>query len=232
MFKNPSLLGDLLNQSTSRHLTTPNKVIIRVLGRYGLEGERETEHTGVWVGGAKVAAIGLNASRWVTSHGFSVNVNPDLRAFEAIVPCGIEGRPVTRLCDLIGAETIGSPSLLDEFEVEIATAVAEGKASGAGVKSVEEAAAEAAAAGAAEAIDAGSARLLLVQEFKAVFGVEVEIVDVDAAAAVDDDGDDDDNSGDDGDSNLERKIFSTECEPKLLERLRADSRRQLELMKR
>lgn len=182
-----------------------------MLGRYGLEGERETEHTGVWVGGAKVAAIGLNASRWVTSHGFSVNVNPDLRAFEAIVPCGIQGRPVTRLCDLVGAE-IGSPPSL--CEIEIAAVAAEGKGSGAGVTAV------AAAATAAVAVDAGSVRSLVVQEFKGVFGVEVEVVVVDVAAA--------DDSGD----YLERKIFSTECEPKLLERLRADSRRQLELTKR
>ncbi|CAN0546876.1 unnamed protein product, partial [Ectocarpus sp. 12 AP-2014] len=66
------------------YLRQLEEVVIRVLGRYGLEGGRETEHTGVWVGGAKVAAIGLNASRWVTSHGFALNVNPDLSAFEAI----------------------------------------------------------------------------------------------------------------------------------------------------
>lgn len=198
-----------------------------MLGRYGLEGERETEHTGVWVGGAKVAAIGLNASRWVTSHGFSVNVNPDLRAFDAIVPCGIQGRPVARLCDLIGAETIASPPLFDEFEIEIAAAAAEGKGSGADVSAAEEEAAAAAVAGAAEAIDAGSVRSLVVQEFKAVFGVEMEIVDVDASAAAAE-ANGDDSGGDD----LERQIFSTECEPKLRERLRADSRRQLELTKR
>lgn len=201
-----------------------------MLGRYGLEGERETEHTGVWVGGAKVAAIGLNASRWVTSHGFSINVNPDLRAFDAIVPCGIQGRPVTRLCDLIGAEIIASPPSLDEFEIEIAADVAEDKGSGAGVSAAEPEleAAAAAAVGAAEAVDASSVRSLVVQEFKAVFGVEVEIADVDASAAPAAPTNDDDSGGDD----LERKIFSTECEPKLRERLRADSRRQLELTKR
>lgn len=77
------------------------QVIIQVLAKHGLRGERESDHTGVWVGGAKVAAIGLNASRWVTMHGFSLNVDADLAAFGGIVPCGIHGRPVTRLCDLV-----------------------------------------------------------------------------------------------------------------------------------
>lgn len=171
---------------------------------YGLEGERETEHTGVWVDGAKVAAIGLNASRWVTSHGFAINVNPDLRAFEAIVPCGIQGRPVTRLCDLVGTE-IGSPPSLDYVEM---AAVAECKGSGAG----------GVPAAAAAALDAGSVRSLVMQEFEGVFGVRLEVVNVDAA-------------GVDSDDELERLVFSTECEPELLERLKADSRRQLELAK-
>lgn len=171
------------------------KVVIRVLETYGLEGERETEHTGVWVDGAKVAAIGLNASRWVTSHGFAINVNPDLRAFEAIVPCGIQGRPVTRLCDLIST-AIGSPPTPHDVET---AAVTEGKGSGA-----------------AAAADAGSVRSLVMEKFEGVFGVRLEVVDVDAAAV---------ESGEE----LERNIFSTEWDPKLLERLQADSRRQLEL---
>ena len=186
------------------HGRTATKVVIRVLGTYGLEGEREAEHTGVWVDGAKVAAIGLNASRWVTSHGFALNVNPDLRAFEAIVPCGIQGRPVTRLCDLVGAK-VGSLPSLDDVEK---AAVAEGKDSVAGAVAV--------AATAAAALDAGSVRSLVMNEFEGVFGVQLEVVDVDAAAV---------DSGDE----LEREIFSTEWDPKLLERLKADSRRQLEL---
>lgn len=82
------------------------QVLIRVLALYDLEGERETEHTGVWVGGAKIAAIGLNASRWITSHGFALNVNPEMQPFEGIVPCGVQGRPVTRLFDLVPPEEI------------------------------------------------------------------------------------------------------------------------------
>eukprot|EP00752_Nemacystus_decipiens_P006499 g5852.t1 len=177
-------------------------VVIQVLEAYGLEGERETEHTGVWVDGAKVAAIGLNASRWITSHGFAINVNPDLRAFEAIVPCGIQGRPVTRLCDLVGT-AIGSPPPPGDVETAV---VAEGKGSGAG----------AVAAAAADALDAGPVRSLVMKEFEDVFGVRLEVVDVDAA-------------GVDSVDELERRIFSTEWDPKLLGRLKADSQRQLEL---
>jgi lipoate-protein ligase B len=72
---------------------------IDCLGTYGLSGERDPAGTGVWVGGKKIAALGLTASRWITMHGLSLNADPDLGAegsgFGGIVPCGIEGRGVT-----------------------------------------------------------------------------------------------------------------------------------------
>ena len=73
------------------------EVVIRVLASYDLEGVRSDAGTGVWVGDNKIAAIGLSASKWVSMHGFSINVDPDLGAFRQIVPCGIEGRGVTSL---------------------------------------------------------------------------------------------------------------------------------------
>ena len=76
------------------------EVVIRVLGTYGLEGGREEEYTGVWVGDAKVAAIGLSASKWVTMHGFALNVSPDLAAFDRIVPCGIDRSTGLRVSSL------------------------------------------------------------------------------------------------------------------------------------
>ena len=71
------------------------QVIINVLAEYDLIGERDEAGTGVWVDNKKIAAIGLSASKWVTMHGFSFNVAPDMVHFDSIVACGIEGRGVT-----------------------------------------------------------------------------------------------------------------------------------------
>ncbi|MEB3161810.1 MAG: lipoyl(octanoyl) transferase LipB [Prochlorothrix sp.] len=76
-------------------------VLIRVLARYGLGGERIPGLTGVWVEGCKVAAIGIKVSRWITMHGFALNVCPDLAGFQEIVPCGIGDRPVGSLAQFI-----------------------------------------------------------------------------------------------------------------------------------
>jgi len=72
-------------------------VLIRTLGEYGLSAEREPGLTGVWVQGVKVGAIGIKAKRWLTMHGFSLNVCPDLSGFSQIVPCGISDRAVGSL---------------------------------------------------------------------------------------------------------------------------------------
>lgn len=72
-------------------------VLIEVLAGYGLQGDRIPGLTGVWVEGHKVAAIGVSASRWITMHGFALNVCPDLSGFSRIVPCGIADRPVGSL---------------------------------------------------------------------------------------------------------------------------------------
>lgn len=76
-------------------------VVIRGLETWGLKGERIEGLTGVWVEGRKVAAIGIKVSRWITMHGFALNVCPDLTGFERIVPCGIEDRPVGSLAQFI-----------------------------------------------------------------------------------------------------------------------------------
>ena len=67
----------------------------------GLPGERIQGLTGVWVGGRKVAALGVRASRWVTYHGLALNVAPDLSPFSHIVPCGISDRPVASVQGLL-----------------------------------------------------------------------------------------------------------------------------------
>ncbi|MEM9807319.1 MAG: lipoyl(octanoyl) transferase LipB [Cyanobacteria bacterium P01_D01_bin.56] len=76
-------------------------VIVNVLAHYGAVGERIDGMTGVWVDGYKVAAIGIKVSRWITMHGFAVNVCPNLSGFERITPCGIADRPVGTLAQFL-----------------------------------------------------------------------------------------------------------------------------------
>jgi lipoate-protein ligase B len=78
-----------------RYLRDLEEAIIMTLGEYGIVGERDPRYTGVWVGGKKLAAIGVKVSRWITMHGVAINVNSDLSYFDRIVPCGISGRGVT-----------------------------------------------------------------------------------------------------------------------------------------
>jgi lipoyl(octanoyl) transferase len=82
------------------------EVLIRTVGAFGVNGTRVPGLSGVWVGPEgreeKVAAIGVRISRWVTSHGFALNVSTNLQHFELIVPCGISDRTVTSLDRLLG----------------------------------------------------------------------------------------------------------------------------------
>lgn len=71
-------------------------VIIQTIGQFGLQGGRVEGATGVWVDGAKICAIGVHISRWVTSHGFALNVETDLQYFQYIIPCGLT-LPVTSM---------------------------------------------------------------------------------------------------------------------------------------
>jgi lipoyl(octanoyl) transferase len=75
------------------------QVIIDTLADYGIPSGRIPKLTGVWVGERKIAAIGVHLSRWVTSHGFALNVNTDLSYFQYIVPCGLT-KPVTSMAEL------------------------------------------------------------------------------------------------------------------------------------
>ena len=83
------------------YLRQLEEVIIQTLEIYGLAGSRLPGLTGVWLEGRKVAAIGIKVKRWITMHGFALNVCPDLSGFDRIVPCGIADRPVGSLAEFI-----------------------------------------------------------------------------------------------------------------------------------
>ena len=85
-----------------RYVRDLEEVLIRTAADYGVDARRIAGLTGVWVGDAKLAAIGVRISRWVTSHGFALNVSTDLEYFTMIVPCGIAERGVTSLARLLG----------------------------------------------------------------------------------------------------------------------------------
>lgn len=81
------------------YLRQLEEVLIKTLAAFGIKGERLDGMTGVWVDDRKVAAIGIKASRWITMHGFALNVCPDLSGFQEIVPCGITDKAVGSLVE-------------------------------------------------------------------------------------------------------------------------------------
>lgn len=104
---------DLENYFTDIHkyLRLLEETIIRTLADYGLKGQRSKGETGVWfdVGtpfARKICAFGVRASRWVTMHGFALNVNADLDYFDHMIPCGIKGKSVTSLNVELGKKNI------------------------------------------------------------------------------------------------------------------------------
>ncbi|OIV42109.1 lipoyl(octanoyl) transferase LipB [Flavobacterium johnsoniae] len=110
---------DLENFFTDIHkyLRLLEESVILTLAEYGLESGRSEGETGVWLGvgtpfARKICAMGVRASRWVTMHGFALNVNVDLGYFDNIIPCGIRGKGVTSLNVELGVEKV------DEDEVK------------------------------------------------------------------------------------------------------------------
>jgi lipoyl(octanoyl) transferase len=99
----PILDLDKFKTDLGWYLRSLEQVIIDVIAEYGLKGERSSGETGVWLEpedpfmARKICAMGIKCSRWITMHGFALNVNTDLSHFEFIVPCGIQGKTVTSL---------------------------------------------------------------------------------------------------------------------------------------
>jgi len=89
-------------RSVHRYLRDLEEVIILALSGFGIVGHRDAQYTGVWVGTEKIAAIGVAIRRWVTTHGFALNVAPNMDHFKLIQPCGIRGRGVTSIERILG----------------------------------------------------------------------------------------------------------------------------------
>lgn len=128
----PILHLELRGKDVHRHARGIEETIIRSLQDFGVVGWRDPAYPGVWVGegeaAAKVAAIGVRVSKWVTSHGFALNVSTDLRCFTHIIPCGIQRRGVTSLETLLDrsvtrreAEDALLRCFAEVFEVELST---------------------------------------------------------------------------------------------------------------
>ncbi len=104
-----------------RYLRDLEEVVVRTLGRFGVRAAREEGLTGVWTPAGKVAAIGVRVSSgWITSHGFALNVDPDLSHFDTIVPCGIGDRAVTSLRQILGEDVPSVAEVGDVVSGELA----------------------------------------------------------------------------------------------------------------
>ena len=95
---------DLTNyqKSVSWYMRKLEQVTIDLLSEYDIKATRCKGLTGVWVGDEKIAAQGVKISRWVTMHGFSINVNTNLDFYDSIIPCGIFDRGVTSISEILG----------------------------------------------------------------------------------------------------------------------------------
>ena len=104
----PILDLDKFKTDLGWYLRSLEEVIIRTLAAYGIIGERSKGETGVWLDASlkgrerKICAMGIKCSRWITMHGFALNVNTDLDYFNYIIPCGIKDKQVTSIAKELG----------------------------------------------------------------------------------------------------------------------------------
>jgi len=114
----PIIHLDRRDRNVRGHVRNLEEVIIRLLRCYDIDAGRREKYTGVWVGEEKVAAIGVAVHRWVSYHGFALNVSTDLSHFDFIVPCGIREMGVTSMSRLLGRDVTTEevkPQLLEIF---------------------------------------------------------------------------------------------------------------------
>jgi lipoate-protein ligase B len=106
-----------------RFLRGIEEAIVRTLGRWGIAAARSEGRTGVWVGEEKIASIGIAVRRWVSYHGFALNVAPDLRHFDLIHPCGLHGVRMTSMARLLGERTPSMVEVRGAIAADLASAL-------------------------------------------------------------------------------------------------------------
>jgi len=94
-------------KSISWYMRKLEQLIITILDEYDIKASRKKGLTGVWVKDKKIAALGVRISRWVTMHGFSLNINPNLEYYKGIIPCGISDYGITSMARLLGSKCPG-----------------------------------------------------------------------------------------------------------------------------
>ena len=102
-------------RSITWYMRELEQLIIDVLCEYDIDANRKKGLTGIWVKNKKIAALGVRISKWVTMHGFSLNINPDLNYYEYIIPCGIKEYGVTSMAKIMDSE---APSM-DEIKIKM-----------------------------------------------------------------------------------------------------------------
>ena len=117
------------NRDAHRYVHNLEELLIRTLADYSITSERDPNHAGVWVNDEEIAALGLRIHRWITMHGFALNVNTDLSYFSLINPCGFTSKTATSMARLLGYElSTGEVTgrllshFADVFEVELKVA--------------------------------------------------------------------------------------------------------------
>jgi len=100
-----------------RYMRDLEEALIRLLAGYGIIAARQEGLTGVWTSHGKIAALGVHISRWITRHGFALNISTDLSCFDWIVPCGVSGRGVASMSSILGLQ-VELREVADKFVCE------------------------------------------------------------------------------------------------------------------
>lgn len=116
----PILDLNKFNRDIHKYLRNLEEIIILALEDFNIRAERLKGITGVWVNGEKIASIGVGVRRWITYHGFALNVNTDLSYFDMIIPCGIQGVRITSMKKLLEKK---QPPEMGEIETSVINAL-------------------------------------------------------------------------------------------------------------